>query len=66
MGHLIDDACRWLETLLATALDPQVNPPAAFLALTEVERILVLYAVNKLQGRFRLRPCTTPFGDRIL
>ncbi len=65
MGHLIDDACRWLETLLATALDPQVNPPAAFPALTEVERILVLYAVNKLQGRFTLTALHNAFRDTV-
>ncbi len=65
IGHLIDDACRWLETLLATALDPQVNPPAAFPALTEVERILVLYAVNKLQGRFTLTALHNAFRDTV-
>lgn len=65
MGHLIADASRWLETLLATALDPQINPPAAFPALTEVEQALVLYAVNRLQGKFTLTALHDAFRDAI-
>ncbi|MBN1248247.1 MAG: hypothetical protein JXC32_11355 [Anaerolineae bacterium] len=65
MGHLIDDVCRWIETLLATALDPAISPPAAFPALTEVERALVTYAFDRLQGRFALRPLRDAFGDSI-
>ncbi len=55
----------WLETLLATALDPQVNPPAAFPALTEVERILVLYAVNKLPGQVHAYGLHSAFRDTV-
>ncbi len=65
MGHLIDDASRWMKTLLAAVLDPQVRPPAAFPALTALERELVAHALEALNGRFTLTTLHDAFGDRI-
>jgi hypothetical protein len=65
MSHLIDDACRWMETLLATVIDPQVSPPSSFPALTDLERRMVTYAIEKQQSRFTLNTLHEAFGDRI-
>ena len=65
MGHLIDDACRWMEALLATVLDPQVSPPSSFPALTELERRIVGYAIEELQSRFTLKALHEAFGEAI-
>ncbi|MBN1249616.1 MAG: hypothetical protein JXC32_18280 [Anaerolineae bacterium] len=65
MGHLIDDACRWMETLLATVLDPQIRTPSSFPALTPLERDLVVYAVNELEGHFTIKALHEAFGDEV-
>jgi hypothetical protein len=65
MGQLIDDASGWMETLRATALDPQISPRATFPALTELERAMVTYANNRLQGRFTLTALHDAFSDAI-
>ena len=65
MGHLIDDTTRWMEALRATALDPQISPRASFPTLTELERALVAYASDALQGRFILTALHAAFGDAI-
>ena len=65
MGHLIDDACLWMEALLATALDPQVSPPTSFPSLTTLERRMVGYAIEELQSRFTLSTLHDAFSDEI-
>lgn len=65
MGHLIDDACRWMEALLAAVLDPQVRTPSSFPALTSLERDLVRYALEELEGRFIIKDLYEAFGDKI-
>ena len=65
MGHLIDDACLWMEALLATALDPQVSPPTSFPSLTTLERRMVSYAIEELQSRFILSALHDAFADEI-
>lgn len=65
MGHLIEDATLWMETLLATVLDPQIRPPASFPDLTSLERALVRYAIEELGGHFRIKQLHQAFGDRI-
>ena len=65
MGHLIDDACRWMESLLAVVLDPQIRPPSAFPALTPLERDLVVYAIDELGGQFTIKALHEAFRDEI-
>lgn len=65
MGHLIDDACRWMETLLATVLDPQIRPPSAFPALTPLEAELVTHALQELEGHFTIKALHEAFEDEI-
>ncbi len=65
MGHLIDDAGLWLETLVATVLDPQISSPSSFPALTEDECDIVAYAIDKLQGHFTVRALHDAFGDHF-
>lgn len=65
MGHLIEDAALWMQTLLATALDPQVGTPSSFPDLTSLEQHLVAYAVDELNGRFTLTALHEIFGDEI-
>jgi hypothetical protein len=65
MGQLIEDAALWMETLLATALDPRISVPSSFPALTAVEQELVIYAVKELNGRFTVRALHEAFSSRI-
>ncbi len=65
MGHLIEDAVHWLGMLHAVAISPQVNPPAAFPALSPLERRLVHYALNELEGCFTIKALHRAFGDEI-
>lgn len=65
MGHLIDDTCRWLEVLLAAVLDPQVRTPSSFPALTPLERELVIYAVEQLDGHFVIKSLHEAFEDDL-
>ncbi len=65
MGYLIEDAVLWLEMLQAAILVPQIRPPAAFPILTTLERELVVYAIEELNGYFRLKDLHTAFEDEI-
>jgi hypothetical protein len=65
MGHLIEDAVHWLGMLHTIAISPQISPPAAFPALSPLERRLVQYAVGELEGRFGIRDLHQVFGSEI-
>jgi hypothetical protein len=65
MGRLIEDAVVWMETLLATALDPQISVPSSFPALTPLEQELVIYAIQELNGRFTVKALHQAFAKRI-
>jgi hypothetical protein len=65
MGHLVDDMVLWMETLLASVLDPQIRPPSAFPALTPLECDMVQYAIQSTQGEFIIKALHDKFGDRI-
>ena len=65
MGHLIEDAIVWMDTLLATALDPQISVPSSIPALTPLEQELVVYAVQELHGRFTVKALHQAFAERI-
>jgi hypothetical protein len=55
MGHLIDHAIHWVGMLHAVAISPQVSPPASFPALNALERRLVRYALDELDGYFSIK-----------
>jgi hypothetical protein len=65
MGHLIEDAVHWLGMLHTIAISPQVSPPAAFPALSPLERRLVLYALDNLEGFFTIKALHKAFGEEI-
>jgi hypothetical protein len=65
MGHLVQDLALWMETLLASALDPQIHPPSAFPAPTPLECDMVKYAINNINGNFTLNALYERFGDKI-
>ena len=65
MGHMIDDMVLWMETLLAAVLDPQIRPPSAFPAPTQLECDMVKYAIQSLNGNFRISALYEKFGERI-
>jgi hypothetical protein len=65
MGHLIEDAVHWLGMLHAVAISPQINPPASFPALSPLERRLVRYALNELEGYFTIKDLYQAFRDEI-
>jgi hypothetical protein len=65
MGDLIQDMVRWLGMLHAIAISPQVNPPSAFPTLSKVERQLVHYALEELDGRFIITRLHEAFKDDI-
>jgi hypothetical protein len=65
MGHLIEDAVHWLGMLHTIAISPQINPPAAFPALSRLERRLVRYAVDNLEGFFTVKALHETFGKEI-
>jgi hypothetical protein len=65
MGHLIEDAVHWLGMLHAVAISPQVSTPAAYPALSSLERRLVRHAMDELEGAFNLRALHETFGDEI-
>ena len=55
MGHLIAEAIHWIGMLHAVAVSPQVNPPASFPALSPLERRMVRYALDELEGCFTIK-----------
>jgi hypothetical protein len=65
MGHLIEDAARWMETLLAVVLDPQIRTPSSFPTLTQVERDMVNYALDELNGRFVIKTIHEVFEENL-
>jgi hypothetical protein len=65
MGHLIEDAVRWLGMLHAIAISPRVNPPASFPAVSPLERKLVRYAMDELEGHFTIKDLHRAFGGEI-
>jgi hypothetical protein len=65
MGHLIEDAVHWLGMLHTIAISPQVSPPAAFPALSRLERRMVLYALDNLEGFFTIKDLHEAFGEEI-
>ncbi len=65
MGHMIGEMAQWLHMLKATVVAPQVAPPASFPYLSPLERELVSYALEEMDGRFRLETLHKVFGDRV-
>jgi len=65
MGRLIEDAKQWLGMLHAIAISPQINPPASFPALNSIERRLVKYAVEELDGHFVIKDLYEAFGEEV-
>lgn len=65
MGRLIQDAILWMEMLSAAVIDPQVRPPSSFPELNDLERELIAYAIDKLNGYFTLSKLRRAFPDRI-
>lgn len=65
MGRLIEDTVHWLGMLHAIAISPRVNPPASFPALSSLERRLVRYALDELEGHFVIKDLHHAFGDQI-
>lgn len=65
MGHLIVEAAQWLQTLQAAAISPQVNPPASFPYLSPLEREIVRYVLEEMDGRFNLVRLRRAFNGRI-
>jgi hypothetical protein len=65
MGRLIEDAVHWLGILHTVAISPQISPPASFPAISPLERRLVQYALNKLEGYFNIKALHQAFGDEI-
>jgi len=65
MGRLIDDAVHWLGMLHAMAISPQVSPPASFPAISPLERRLVQYAMDELEGSFVIKDLHQAFHQEI-
>lgn len=65
MGRLIDDTVHWLGMLHAIAISPQISPPAAFPALSPLERRLVRYVLDELEGHFNLTALHNAFREEI-
>jgi hypothetical protein len=65
MGHLVDDIVLWMEVLLAAVLDPQIRPPSAFPAPTQLECDMVKYAIISLNGYFRINALYDKFHEQI-
>ena len=65
MGRLIEEAVHWLGMLHAVAISPQISPPAAFPALSPLERRLVRHALDELGGHFNVRALHEVFGDEV-
>lgn len=65
MGHLIAEAAQWMQMLQASAIAPQVNPPASFPVLSPLEQELIRYALEHLDGRFDLVRLREAFRKRV-
>jgi hypothetical protein len=65
LGQLIDQAVRWLSMLHASAISPQISPPAGFATLNPLERDLVHFSLEKLGGSFRVKALHEAFSSQI-
>lgn len=65
MGHLIEEAVQWVGMLHAVAISPQISAPASFPALSPLERRLVRYALDDLEGAFNLQALYQAFRAEI-
>ena len=65
MGHLIEEMVHWIGLLHAVAISPQISPPASFPALSPLEREMVRYALEELEGAFTVKELHRVFGDRV-
>lgn len=65
MGHLIDAVSHWLGLLNAIAISPQISPPASFPSLSPLERRLVRYALEELDGFFTIKTLHKAFRNEI-
>jgi len=63
MGRLIEDAVHWLGILHAVAISPQISPPASFPTLSPLERQLVRYALEELEGHFNAQALHQAFDQ---
>jgi hypothetical protein len=65
MGRLIEEMARWVNTLHAVAISPQISPPASFPTISSLECRLVQYALDELDGAFNLKALHQAFGAEI-
>lgn len=65
MGHLIEEAILWMQMLSAAVIDPQVRPPSSFPELNALEREIVAYAIEELNGYFTLGKLYAAFQGQI-
>jgi len=65
MGDLIQDAMLWMEMLAAAIIDPQVRPPSSFPELNTLERELITYTLDEINGYFTLKKLHEAFKNRI-
>ncbi|NLE99694.1 MAG: hypothetical protein GX601_01830 [Anaerolineales bacterium] len=65
MGQLIEDAVHWLGLLRAVSISPRVHPPASFPTLSRLERRLVQYTLEELDGAFSLRELHAAFAGEV-
>jgi hypothetical protein len=65
MGRLIQDAILWMEMLSAAIIDPQVRPPSSFPELNALEREIIAYTIDELNGYFKLGKLHAAFGERV-
>lgn len=65
MGDLISDITLWLQTLIASMLDPHILPPTSYPNLTPVERNLIITAIEVHNGHFIISKLHQQFKDSI-
>ena len=64
MGRLIAEMITWLNTLHAVAISPQISTPASYPTLNALERQLVSYAIDELDGAFTLKRLHQAFHEQ--
>jgi hypothetical protein len=65
MGHIIEDAAHWLNLLYAVAISPRINPAGILPVLSQLERRLVVYAIEELEGYFTIKYLYAAFRREI-
>jgi hypothetical protein len=65
MGYMIEDMTHWLGILHTIAISPQISTPAALPALSMLERKLVKYAVDELDGHFTVTALHKAFRGQV-